>query len=115
MKTLEILDVCYPDYFSGYHRPVISVSVYNNMTFADLAQGIKDEINSIYDYFTTGDNCFTKTEMLIVDEYIKTLEKTSQAIFIDNTLENSENDEFCIYAYLSICKPVYNNGIKFLS
>ena len=115
MKTLEILDVCYPDYFSGYHRPVISVSVYNNMTFANLAQGIKDEINSMYDYFTNGDNCFTKTEMLIIDEYVNNLEKTGCNTFIGNEYEENENDDSCSYAYLSICKPVYNNGIKFLS
>jgi hypothetical protein len=108
MKVFDILDVCYPDYFRGYHRPVVSVPVWNNMTFSDLAEGIKQELDACWDYYYDPDypDSYTKTEVLIIEELIDDLNKRGMDIFIGEQFEESEDDDFaeCPYAYLSFIK-----------
>ncbi len=117
--TLELLDVCYPDYFSGYHRPVIAVPVYNNMTHSDLASGIESELNSVYDYLTNPNNGFTKTEILIIEEYIEDLKTNPVYLasewFIGEEFEEDEEDLEFPYAYLSIARIRYAHGMRFLN
>lgn len=114
MKKFELLDVCYPDYFSGYHRPVLAVPVFNNMYLSELASGLELELNSTFDYLTNESNGFTKTEILIIEEYIKELKDQKDDVFIGEQFEELDNDIDCVYAYFSITKPVYSNGIRFL-
>lgn len=117
MKTFELLDVCYPDYFSGYNRPVIAIPVFNNMVYSEIAKNIKSELNATWEYLTNESNGFSKTEILIIEEYIEKLKKKGMEIFFGNEFEENENDD-CFggpYAYFSICKMVYSNGIRFLN
>ena len=118
MRTeLDLLDVCLPDYFTGYHRPVIAVPVHNNMTHAELSEAIKDELNSAWDYLCNEDNGFTKTEVLIIEQYASNLltdpvYKESE-YFIGNELDEDPNEDFAdfIYAYFSITRKRYHKGI----
>jgi len=113
--TLECLDVCYPDYFTGYHRPVITIPVFNNITCKEVAQSIIDEMNSAWDYYTNEDNGFSKTELLIIDEYVRELKLISYDEFIGEEFEEEQSEDYSIYAHFSICRMKYVNGMSFLS
>jgi len=117
-KTIELLDVCYPDYFTGYHRPVLAIPVYNNMTFTELADSIQEEMNYNWDYLTNGSNGYTKTEFLIIDEYVNKLRTDpvykDSALFIGEELEYNEQGEDSIYAYFALCRLNTKYGATFL-
>ena len=119
--TIELLDVCLPGYFTGYHRPVIAVPVHNNMTHAELAESIGNELNYSWDYLCNEDNGFSKTEVLIIEEYISQLYSNpvylESEYFIAEELDEDPNEEFSdfVYAYFSIARIRYNKGIKFLN
>lgn len=46
MRKLECrhADTCLPDYWSGHHRPHVSVPVYRGMTLRAVKQAIRDEL-----------------------------------------------------------------------
>jgi len=115
------LDICYPDYFTGYHMPVLQVPVYNGMTTHNLAQDIMSEINASWEMFVgdgeeVSDKLFTKEEMEIFVKFCDNLLMQPLKIFIKhNTFQNGDDDLGCCYAYFSLCKPVTNYGITFLN
>jgi hypothetical protein len=122
-----ILDICFPDYFSGYHMPTIAVPVYHNMTYADLAAGIKSEINSTWEMLVCEDESecdgnseyhFTEQEMKLFDAFCDKLMLAPTEVFYtsaDGPTDRDEDDSECQYAYISLCKPVFSNGIHFLN
>lgn len=116
MKEFALLDTCYPDYFTGYHRPVLAIPVFNHMTFDEVAESLEYELNSSWEYLTNESNGFSKTEILIIEEYIQELLKTPYEFFIgQNEFEENEYNDETAYAYFSIIKPVYKYGMKFLN
>jgi len=48
-KQFVLLDYCLPDYFTGYHRPVMAIPVYSTMTHKDVADAISEELNYYFD------------------------------------------------------------------
>ena len=121
MKTIELLDVCLPDYFTGYHRPVIAVPVHNGMTFDELSKEIENELNYSWDYLCNQNNGFSKTEVLIIDDYVRRLKEDQvykdSGLFIGtDELEEDENEEYIesVYAYFSLCRLNRKYGITFL-
>lgn len=109
-KQLSLLDYCTPDYFTGYHRPVISIPVFGVMTNKDIAEGIQEELNACWDMFADD---YSKTEMLIVDHFCDQLLLDPEKVFVEEE-ELEEYDE-CNYLYFGICKPVRKYGITFLN
>ena len=115
-----VLDTCFPDYFSGYHMPTIAVPVHHNMTYADLAAGIKSEINSTWDCLVsdTNDSQFTEEEMKLFDAFCDKLMAFPSEVFYtseDAPTGKDEDESECPYAYISLCSPVFSNGINFLN
>ena len=115
------LDICYPDYFTGYHMPVLQVPVYNGMTTHNLANDLHDEISNSWEMFVgdgeeVSDRLFTKDEMEIFVKFIDNLLMQPLKIFIKhNTFQNGDDDLGCCYAYFSLCKPVTKFGMNFLN
>ena len=110
MKKFALLDTCYPDYFRGYHRSVIAINLNPQTTNKDIVDGIRLETN----YVPTD---YSKTEKLIISEYCGSLLEDPEGLFFNDPDYNNENcpEEYEVYAYFSIIKPVYSNGIMFLS
>ena len=108
-KQFALLDVCYPDYFSGYHRTVIGVNLDPVMNNKDIADSLKLELNYI-------DTDFSKTEYLIVEEFINSLMDEPDAEYWRDDAVNMEDapEDYQTYAYYSLIKPVYAHGLMFL-
>ena len=51
---LTMLDICLPDYFSGYHKPVLQVPIWKDMTKRELMDAIVTDYNMIWDYLCEG-------------------------------------------------------------
>ena len=112
MKKVAFLCLDFPDYFSGFHYPVVQVPVFGNMTFLEVAEAMETEINSIDDYLF---NDHPKHEKLY-QKYIRELKKTPEKIFVEYEAEVFGEDDFFEgpYLYFSVIDEKYNNNIKFL-
>jgi len=111
MKQLALLDFCLPDYFTGYHKPVIAVGIYETMTNKEVAEAIQDEINVTYEWLT---GSYSRTEMLLMDHYCEQLLTDPDTIFVTQEEIEGEVDE-CAYLYFGIIKPVHKYGLTFLN
>ena len=111
MKTLALLDYCLSDYFTGYHRAVLVVPVFETMTNKDVSEAIQDELNQVYDYFVQS---HSKTEMLLIDHFCDELLKDPNTVYVEQIEEIGEFDD-CPYLHFGIIKPVYSNGMMFLN
>lgn len=110
MKKLALLDICLPDYFTGYHLPVCAIPLSGTMTNKDIADGINYEINSAWEYIFAE---HTEHEQYY-NEYIAELLKRPDDIFYKEIEEINEDDD-CAYAYFSVINPVTRYGITFLN
>ena len=101
MKRIAFLDHCLPDYFTGYHGPVLSVPTYGRMTNKDIADAISDELHSVGDYINPDD---LPEIWELWDSYIAHLMKTPDELFLtaDEQDEDDINREGTAYAYFSI-------------
>ena len=113
-----VLDICFPDYFTGYHMPVLNIATFKGMTNKDLAQSIKECINMDFEYLCDEDNkdrTFTEKEIDIFVKYANKLNRSKKQIIIsDDNFSEDEEDE-TPYIYISLCKPIINNGMRFLN
>lgn len=132
MKKLALLDICLPDYFSGYHLPVFAIPMYDGVTFEDVAKQIETDINVCYDYYLSKDGFKLKEEKLI-HQFVKEYKSKGDEIFYstekcNKTMEDDIDDDFKTwneapygdydeypYAYFSIIDLKVINGITFLS
>lgn len=113
-----LLDICLPDYFSGYQYPVIAIPVYKGMTNHDVLSEIKSEINSTYDYLTNENNGFTPSELKLFEQYGRSLKKLPKEKILDDSFfpEGDEYEDYDLsFIYLSLCKPVQRYGMTFLN
>lgn len=110
MKTLALLDITCPDYFTGYHKAVLQVPVSNRVTCLDIANGLEEEVNCIYDLLKES---YSKTEILIIDSFIDAMRDKGNELYYDNTDTCDEIEDQ--YFYFGIIKPVYSNGMMFLN
>lgn len=106
MKGLALLDYCQPDYFSGYHKPVIAVPVYGSMTNNEVADAILDELSACFDMYDE------ETEQA-ADFYCALLRENGDDIFIQE--ETIPEDWDCAYMYFGVINPLTVNGITFLN
>lgn len=112
MKKVELLTFDYPDYFSGYPTPVISIPVYGTMTNKEVAKAIDQEIGTLIDMGVKD------TDIAFYDQYIEKLLKEPDDIFVEYELtEAEENDDFfepcCLF--FGITNKVHSNGLTFLN
>jgi len=50
IHKLVLLDTCLPDYFGGYHKPVMQIPVWQDMTKDELMDAIVSDYNMLWDY-----------------------------------------------------------------
>jgi len=115
-KTVELLDFCLPDFFSGYPKPVIAIPVYGKMTQGEIGEAILDEINNVYDYLEAE---YSEDEIKLLEEYAKGLSDTLDH-FEDGIIPDYEidvDDDFFepAYLYFAVCEMTYSNGMRFLN
>jgi len=115
-KTVELLDFCLPDFFSGYPKPVIAIPVYGKMTQGEIGEAILDEINTTYEYLESG---YSDDEIKLLEEYAKGLSDTLDH-FEDGIIPDYEidvDDDFFepAYLYFAVCEMTYSNGMRFLN
>lgn len=111
MKKVALLDICLPDYFTGYHLPALSVCLPSGtITCEEMADMIDSELNAVWDYINPDDD---DTITALYDAYIEELRKEGYAVFYES--EDSEDSEECAYAYFSMINPVTVHGITYLN
>ena len=110
-QQIQVLDICYPDYFSGYHKTVLRVEVYSKqMTCIEIANELKSEIDNLFEMM---EETHTKAELSIWDQYIKELTSKGDDIFYSD--ETPEEAEGWISIFFGLTNPVIVNGINFLN
>lgn len=117
------LDICLPDYFSGYHFPVLSIPTFRYMTLHDVADGITSEINGSFDYLVNEgqkDRTYTKDEIKLFEEFAKKLKEgpadpITGLSFCDCEEEDPDCECETAYIYFGLCKPVTKYGLTFLN
>lgn len=113
-----LLDICLPDYFSGYSYPVIAIPVHEGMTNSEVSEEIQSEINATWDYLTSDGHGFTEDEIKLFDQYCEDLKNTQDpvVIFSPGNIKDNDNDMHdSVYMYFSLCKPVHKYGMTFLN
>ena len=116
MKTVELLDFCLPDFFSGYPKPVIAIPVYGKMTQGEIGEAILDEINNVYDYLQSE---YSEDEIKLLEDYAKGLSDTLDHFEdgIDPKYEIDADDELFepAYLYFAVCEMTHSNGMRFIN
>jgi hypothetical protein len=79
---LAYLGSDYPDYWSGFHRPQIQIPIIGNMTNAQVARAIRDEVNMTYEHYSICDD-YTPEEFdrAVIDYILELLEKPDKIAF----------------------------------
>ncbi len=117
-KQVVFMEHCVPDFFPGYHRPVVQIVGNKPMTNKEVAEAILDEVNYSYDYLTDANNGYSEEEIRLFDDYAEGLMQTPGELFINVDIdEDAEHDEFCEvpYLYFVIAEPVFVHGIWFMN
>jgi hypothetical protein len=116
MKSIAILDVCLPDYFTGYSKTVINVPIYSKtITCSEMASEIESEMNMLWELM---EETHSPEEMQIWDNYIEEMKSKGEEIFYtDNEFIEIEDyeDYEPAYIYFGLINPVTSNGITFLN
>ena len=104
-KQIQVLDICYPDYFRGYHKTALRVGVYSKrMTCIEIANELKSEIDNLFEMM---EETHTKAELSIWDQYIKELTSKGDDIFYsDETPEEAEEAEGRVSIFFGLTNPV---------
>lgn len=110
-REVGLLDICFPDYFTGYHLPILSVPVWPGISNEEVSNGIKEEVNNIYDLLNES---FNEAEINMFNDYADKIRNEPKPV-INIDQEEEEQEEEQIYMYLSLCNPVYSNGMMFLN
>ena len=111
-KKIALLDICSPDYFTGYHLPCLAVSIYKTITFAEIAKEIESEYNYTYDYINPNDD---KEIDEMYDNLIAEYKSKGNEIYFECEDISEIEDIDPNYAYFSIINPVTVQGITFLN
>ena len=117
MKVI-FLGIDHPEYFSGYHHPVLQVPIHKKKyTCEEIADEIESEFNAFCDYICGNDE---NTEPLY-EQFKAELKAQGKKVFFkaDKTmdeyfraLKNDENAE-SLYFYFSVGNPHFSNGLLF--
>jgi hypothetical protein len=112
------LGIDHPQYFSGYHHPVLQVPIYKKKyTCEEIAEEIESELNAFWDYI------FGDEENIepLYNQFISELRSQGKKVFFKadksmyeyfRALKNDENSE-SLYFYFSVGNPHYSNGLLF--
>lgn len=116
MKTVELLDFCLPDFFSGYSKPVVAIPVYGDMTNGEIGEAMLDEINATFDLLEGG---YSKGEIDLLVNYAEnlcnTLDHFEEGIKVDYEIDADDDLFEPAYLYFAVCEMTYSNGMRFLN
>ncbi len=108
MKKLALLDFCLPDYFKGYHLPVLQIPVFETITNFELSEDLQSEFNFCFDMFED----VPEFESLL-DSFCSELLQSPLNVFVEQTKLEEDEEPMCLY--FSIIEPKTVNGITFLN
>jgi hypothetical protein len=115
-KKIQVLDICLPDYFTGYSKTVIQIPIYQkSFSCEDMAHEIENEINMVWEMM---EETHTEDELVVWDNYIDELKKQGSEIFYEdrNYIDTSDDDMAeCAYIYFGLTNPTTVNGLTFLN
>ena len=112
MKQVSLLDICLPDYFAGYGKPVVSVALYGTVTCDEVAELIEEELNASYDYINPENDANIDE---LYNNYCAELRKNGSDLFYKSEFEEDTEEAEPAYAYFSIIDPVKVHGLTFLN
>lgn len=99
---LSHLDTCLPDYFNGYHEPVLAVPVHNKMDREELKAALLNDINSTWEHLNHEDAWPDGVDYeKLIDELIIT--KPGEPVFPNLEDEPEDESEFVDSVYVYIC------------
>lgn len=108
---LNLLSICLPDYFGGYHKPVMGIPVFHGMTKVQLIDSIVDDWNQTYDHYTYGENAWPD----LTSEGIRKMAEDfilEDELFTDLEEEDEEDeDRESVYIYIS-CEEEEDNEVE---
>ena len=122
-KEAALLDICYPDFFIGYHRPVIAVPITGTTYNKEAGQELLNEIEYHYEMIAKeagNPDGYTEEEIQMFQSLAKEMieEKPDHlfVVFNEPVTPEEEEDEWqeVMYAYFAIIRPTYHSGIMFL-
>jgi hypothetical protein len=115
-KQIQVIDICLPDYFSGYSKTVIQIPIYQkSFTCEQIANDIESELNMLWELM---EETHSPEELQIWGNYVNELKERKDELFYEdeNYVEQDENDmQDCAYIYFGLTNPVNVNGITFLN
>lgn len=114
MKAISLIDVCLPDYFTGYSKAVVSIPVYQkSFTCSEMADMIESEMDSIFELI---EESHSEEEIKIWDNFIVELRnKGDEMYYSDDSFVENEDGEDCAFMYFALVNPVTIHGITFLN
>lgn len=111
MKKFALIGFDTPQYFGGYHLPLVQIPVYGNMTNEEVAEQVQTEMNLNWELYESWVN---QEDQELISEYIDSLLETPEAIFVKPEYVEEVGEE-PNYLYFSFCNPKVINGITFLN
>ena len=114
-KFVSCIDVCLPDYFAGYHKPVFQVAIYKDKyTCGEIADELEAESAVIDEMYQTHEDY--KEDIECLDAYIVELrDKKDEIFYLDPNFAETDEYEYSIYMYFAVIQPVVRNGLTFLN
>ena len=108
-KRVALLDICYPDYFSGYHKTVLQVGIVPNMQYTNgmIAEELASELFNMWELIDKEDTAYYEL-------YLAILRKNPEENFCHYESEEWQDYDDIPYAFFSVINPVYKYGIMFL-
>lgn len=91
---IEYLDTCLPDYFSGFHNPVIGVPVDNTTTKKELVEYIEQEINACCEMYEDFLNGLSDEQLTnIIYAVLKTTDNMDSLVYPDKPFDDQTEED----------------------
>lgn len=111
---IEYLDTCLPDYFSGFHNPVIGVPVDNATTKRELVEAIKQEIDECWELYEDFLEGLSDEQLIkVIHSVLKSTAHMNSLAYPDKPfIDLTEEDDIFFegpYAYFGLVNEEYDD------
>ena len=113
-KQVQLLSIEPQDSFSGYHKAVLQIPMFETIRKQHVAEMIKVELNETHELLS---DSYNEAELKMFFDYANELNKTPLVVFYDSGHEEEEDltdDYEGDYAFFAIGSPTIINGIRFI-